>query len=308
MKEIPSSFGKYSFQKMEPLEKGWSSDKKFRVVTVEGQVCLLRVSAPEELERKREEFEALRSVAALGLPVPRPLAFGLSPEGGGVFTLLTWAEGREAKEALPFLCEKEQYRLGCEAGKILRAMHTLPAPPGVAPWEERFSRKMERKIEMYENCPIQAPGGEKIVRYLRENKGLLRGRPQTFQHGDYHCGNMVLGGDNRLSVIDFNRFDYGDPWEEFNRIVWCASVSGAFAAGRVEGYFGGEAPELFWRLLALYIGSNTLSSIPWAIPFGEKEVEVMLRQTEEVLTWFQDMENPVPSWYREWRERRENVR
>ena len=53
----------------------------------------------------------------------------------------------------------------------------------------------------------------------------------------------------------------------------------------------------FWKLLALYISSNTLSSIYWAIPFGESEVKTMLNQAEEVLAWYHDMTDPVPTWH-----------
>ena len=103
----------------------------------------------------------------------------------------------------------------------------------------------------------------------------------------------------RLTIIDFNREDFGDPWEEFNRIVWCAQCAPAFARGRIDGYFGGPVPELFWRLLCLYIASNTLSSIYWAVPFGEKEISVMTKQAADVLSWFDNMKDPVPSWYRQ---------
>lgn len=97
--------------------------------------------------------------------------------------------------------------------------------------------------------------------------------------------------------MTFNRSDYGDPWEEFNRIVWCAQMSPRFASGMVDGYFEFEVPPVFWRLFALYISSNTLSSVPWAIPFGQEQVEVMLNQGGEVLTWFDQMRNEVPTWY-----------
>ena len=53
----------------------------------------------------------------------------------------------------------------------------------------------------------------------------------------------------------------------------------------------------FWRLLALYISSNTLSSVYWAIPFGQDEVNTMLNQAKEVLSWYDNMRNPVPTWY-----------
>jgi aminoglycoside phosphotransferase (APT) family kinase protein len=65
----------------------------------------------------------------------------------------------------------------------------------------------------------------------------------------------------------------------------------------VDGYFEGKVPLDFWQLLALYICSNTLSSLPWAIPFGEKEISVMRNQQADVLTWYDNMKREVPSWY-----------
>ena len=109
---------------------------------------------------------------------------------------------------------------------------------------------------------------------------------------------MLQNGE--LFIIDFDRFDYGDPWEKLNRIVWCGQASPPFAAGQLDGYFGGEPPLNFFRLLCLYIASNTLSSVPWAIPFGQREVDTMTAQAQEVLSWFDGMENPVPIWYRQW--------
>ena len=69
----------------------------------------------------------------------------------------------------------------------------------------------------------------------------------------------------------------------------------------VDGYFGVNeqiaVPMEFWRLLALYISSNMLSSIPWAIPFGEGEIQTMMNQARDVLSWYDHMKNPIPTWY-----------
>ena len=108
---------------------------------------------------------------------------------------------------------------------------------------------------------------------------------------------MMVAADGTLTVIDFDRDDFGDPWEEFNRIVWSAQAAPSFAAGMVDGYFDGPVPMEFWKLLALYISSNTLSSLPWAIPFGEKEILVMRNQASQVLGWYDGMKNVVPAWY-----------
>ena len=109
---------------------------------------------------------------------------------------------------------------------------------------------------------------------------------------------MMIDHDGVLTVIDFDRDDFGDPWEEFNRIVWCAQAAPPFASGMVDGYFDGEIPMEFWKLLALYIASNTLSSLPWAIPFGEAEITTMKNQAAQVLQWYQNMTSPIPTWYK----------
>ena len=151
---------------------------------------------------------------------------------------------------------------------------------------------------MYEACPVKYEKGQAFIDYMNAHRHLLRDRPRTFQHGDYHIGNMMIGNDGQLYIIDFNRNDFGDPWEEFNRIVWCAQRSPLFATGMVNGYFDNAVPMAFWELLALYISSNTLSSLPWAIPFGDEQIQVMLKQANDVLRWYDDMQNTVPTWYR----------
>ena len=154
---------------------------------------------------------------------------------------------------------------------MLKEIHTIPAPVGQPDWAERFNRKIDRNIRTHEDCEFRLPFADKMVSY----------------------------------IIDFNRLDYGDPWEEFNRIVWCGAVSGSFASGRINGYFGESAPpsapayvpEEFFRLMALYIASNMLSSVPWAVPFGQAEIDTMTAQAREVMDWYDDFRRYVPGWY-----------
>ena len=53
----------------------------------------------------------------------------------------------------------------------------------------------------------------------------------------------------------------------------------------------------FWNLLALYICSNALGSLPWAIPFGEEEIQVMQNQAAEILQWYDHFRTVIPNWY-----------
>lgn len=283
------------FVSKEPVDKGWSGDKKYCVTDTKGEKFLLRVSSAEQYERKKSEYELICRVAALGVPMCRPLEFGRSDEG--VYLIQTWIDGVDAEENLHKLTGEAQYSYGLEAGRILKEIHKIPAPEGIEDWESYFNRKADRKIRMYEECPIKYENGQAFIDYINAHRRLLSGRPRTYQHGDYHVGNMMIGRDKQLYIIDFDRNDFGDPWEEFNRIVWCAQAAPSFAAGMVDGYFNNDVPMEFWELLALYISSNTLSSVPWAIPFGDEQIKVMINQAEDILGWYDNMKNPVPAWY-----------
>lgn len=285
----------YRFISKELIQKGWSGDKKYCAIDERGNKFLLRVSPIEQYERKKSEFELMQQVASLDVPMCEPLEFGTSDEG--VYSVQTWIEGMDAEENINNYTIEEQYSYGFTSGQILKEIHKIPAPEGGEDWEIYFNRKADRKIKMYAECPIKCENGQAFIDYINANRHLLKGRPKTYQHGDYHIGNMMIGEKKQLYIIDFNRYDFGDPWEEFNRIVWCAQAAPHFASGMVDGYFDNNIPMEFWKLLALYIASNTLSSVAWAIPFGEKEIAVMLNQARDVLSWYDNMKNPVPSWY-----------
>ena len=278
------------------VDKGWSGDQKYCVTTTDGSKYLLRITTPERAHRFHLGYLRMQEAAALGIPMCLPLEFGECEEG--TYAVHSWIDGTDAEETVPTLSKEKQYAYGLDAGRILKKLHSLPAPAGVTPWAERFNVKIDRKIKMYSECPLKYDDGELFLAYLAENRYLLSDRPQTYQHGDYHIGNMMIDKDGVLTIIDFDRDDFGDPWEEFNRIVWCAQAAPAFASGMVDGYFDVEIPMEFWKLLALYISSNTLSSLPWAISFGENEIQTMRKQAAEVLLWYDNMRNPVPSWYK----------
>lgn len=250
---------KLNFISKELINNGWSCDKKYCVTTTDGVKYLLRVTPKEKSANRAEMFRMQQQVAALGVPMCRPIEIGSCDEG--LYTVQTWVDGKDAEEIIPHLNNSEQYAYGLEAGRILKVIHSIPAPENQPDWEQRFNAKIDCKIEMYNDCHVKFEGAEDIMAYIESNRFLLSNRRQSYQHGDYHIGNMMIEK-NKIVIIDFDRYDFGDPWEEFNRIVWCAQASPIFASGIINGYFDNEVPLEFWKLLALYISSNMLSSIP----------------------------------------------
>jgi len=284
------------YMSVTPIDKGWSGDRKYKVTEYTGASYLLRIAPEEKYKAKEAEFELMRQVSALGVPTCRPLDLGLCDEG--VYMLLEWIDGMDAEHYIAALTEEEAYRLGIYAGDYLRRIHTLPAPKDAESWSERYGRKIDRKQRMYAECELKYENGQLLVDFINANRHLIDSRPQVMHHGDYHTGNMMVNRNSELIIIDFDRHDFGDPWEEFNRIIWCIQCSPTFASGMVDGYFGGNVPEEFWRLLALYMANNTLSSLPWAIPYGQGEIDIMRGQAKQLLEWHDGLTRIVPTWYK----------
>ena len=282
------------FIRLEPVNKGWSEDKKYCVTDLSGAKFLLRISPIARFEHRRALHEMMQRVSALGVPMCQPLELGTSDDG--VYSLQGWIDGEDLEDVLPLLSETEQYVLGLQSGELLRKIHSIPAPESQEDWAAHFNRKTDFRLNKYHECGIRFDGDMHVIEYIEQNRKLLENRPQCFQHGDYHVGNMMLEN-GELKIIDFDRYDFGDPWEEFNRLVWSAAASPYFATGQLRGYFGGEVPIEFFRLLAFYMASNTVSAIYWAIPFGQSEIDTMMQQAQDVLRWFDNMQNPVPTWY-----------
>lgn len=294
-----------SFVRIEPVNEGLSSDKKYYVETVDGLRLLLRVSDISEYERKNTMYEMMERVAVLGVPMPRPVDFGICDSGKSVYQLLTWCDGDNLENKLPSLSETEQYTIGLKAGEILRKIHSIPAPDDIEDWAVRYIRVNGDRIKSFAECGVQIYGSDAILQYFEDNKSLLKGRPQCFHHGDFHVGNFLVTENQDLSVIDWELLDYdnfADPWEEFNRLG-NSKVVPHYATGLIRGYFGGstqhgsEPPEEFWRLLALYLSTGALMLVSWAFYVQQDCLEYAIENANDVLSWFDHIRNPVPSWY-----------
>ena len=285
------------FVSKEPINKGWSGDRKYKVTDKSGNTYLYRVAPAYKYERKKAEFEYMQEVARLNIPMCLPIECGQNEDGA--YLLQSFIDGYDAEDAIIEMPKRQIYEYGIDAGETLKRIHSISAPLDAPDWESRFNAKIDRKLKAYAESPLKYENGEGelFIEYIETHRHLLKNRPQACHHGDYHIGNMMIGKDGKLYIIDFDKRDFGDPWEEFNRIVWCAQASPYFSSGMVDGYFDGQPPIDFWQLLALYISSNTLSSLPWAIPFGDMEIKTMRNQAKEVISWYNGMKTVVPSWY-----------
>lgn len=286
------------FVKKKPLNAGLSGDRKYVAETVQGRNVLLRCADIAQYERKRAEFERMQLAFAQGVPMSEPLE--LFCENGRVCQAFSWCEGEPLEKLLPMLDEKQQRTAGQRAGEILRAIHSVPAPEGFADWYERYWEQNAPRVEGFRRSNVQIDGSGRILRFVDENRPLLRGRPQCLHHGDFHAGNLICATDGSLHVIDWETVDYenwGDPWEEFNRLG-NSGFYAPYAAGMVRGYFGGEPPEEFWPVLALYLCVGALMLVSWAYHLQKDELPRAVQNMRELIENYDGMKTVVPKWYK----------
>ncbi len=283
---------------IQPIHKGWSEDLKFFIQDKKGEKFLLRLSKIDYFEKKKLEYENLFLVAELGVNMSKPVSFGICSGGSMVYELLTWLEGKEAIDVLPSLSKEEQYNYGLKAGKILQKMHKLKPQTKKEAWESRYKRKIDIVIKAYKQSGKTIENDEVIIDYIRENESYLKNRPITFQHGDFHLGNMLITPDGDLGIIDFNRSSYGDPWEEYDRFIFTWKHSIDFALGQIHGYFDSNVPDDFFKLMSLYNARNLIASVPWSIAFGNQELEETFENIRLVYESYDGFKIYIPNWYR----------
>jgi len=285
--------------KKESITKGWSEDKKYCVTTTDGKKYLLRISDISTYETKKSLFSMMKKIAEQDIPMCLPVEFGICSDG--VYSIQSWINGVDLETVLPLgsenlLPEMEQYALGVQAGKILKKIHALPISKPREEWEVIFNRRIDDKIQEYHKCGLSFAGDDKVLAYIQKTRYLLKNRGQCFLLGDYNVLNMMYeNGD--LKIIDFDRYEIGDPWDEFNCIAWSAMASPHFATGQLDGYFDGEPPMEFFELFAVYTSILLLSLLSsWAVT-SKTGHDATMKLSQGVLKWFDNMQNPVPSWY-----------
>ena len=287
---------KHSVISYEPLLKGWSRDRKFILKTADGTRYLLRLSDDELFEKKKRQFELLTQIERLDLLCSRPVDFGVLDDGT-VFTVLSFLDGVDGEIAVSSMSDKDAYRLGIEAGKVLRKLHGIDIPAQEKTWWERYLIKMPKKIAALEGCGLRIPLQEKIVGYYRENHEIMRDRPVVFCHGDYHLGNMIVNG-GKIGVIDFDKNGVADPYDDLKPFCWNVMVNEYFETGLINGFFDGSAPGDFWAILKFYTAESLISHLPWSLAFGKEQIEIAKNVAELQMKWYGDFELDVPTWYK----------
>jgi len=287
------------WRKIEKVDCGWSDDVKYYVEDYDGNRFLLRINLIEKHENKKKEFDIVKKFNGLDFIMSTALDFGTCNHNNNVYMLLSWVDGISLEDALPNLDSNEQYRLGVMAGQILKSIHCLPVDERDLPQITKIAKKLNQ-LERYENSTHRVPNDEKALLYVKDNIHIICQSKPTYEHGDFHVGNLIYTPDKKVGVIDFNRWECGDKYEEFYKMQsFDVDVSIPFSIGQIHGYFDGEPPLDFWKIQAIYVAHASLFSIEWATKFGQADIDSMTSICLKAFRDYDNFERIVPKWYEE---------
>ena len=268
------------WQSVDKVSKGWSSDSKYFIKTKEGKMLLLRISDMEQYETKKKEYEIVEKYSKLGFLMSQPIDFGICNNGKNVYMLLTWIEGKDLEEVLSDLTEEQQYQLGRQAGKILKKIHSIDVDINDIPKDTKKSKKLQQ-LSRYEESHVRIDGDEIAIKYVKENIDLIWKEKPVYMHGDYHPGNLIYTDNGLIGVIDFNRWEVGDPYEEFYKLEsFGIENSIPYCIGQIDAYFD-ELPEET---------KNDIITIPNEVQQLIRDLQVELITTERLKRIYRDDE------------------
>ncbi|MCT8138273.1 phosphotransferase [Anaerobacillus sp. CMMVII] len=281
---------------IEELTKGFSFDKKYVV----DHQYLLRIFSNREEARRTEEFTCLGQLAAYSKCVPRAIDFGRVEGTENCYMLLEFLPGEDAETILPRLPKEEQYVVGFQAGRELKKLHQLAAPKTMQDWYTLKKRKSDNYLHELENVPCDIGLKYLLKDYIKEHEHLMKNRPSSFQHDDFHPANLLIHNNQFSGIIDFQRMDWGDPLHDLTKLGFFSKrISIDFTNGVVDGYHEDKKVSTsFWELYALYSAMHVVSSLVWGLKMSQEQYDVLLEYSLEVLADHDQFNQIIPKWYR----------
>ncbi|SCX85342.1 phosphotransferase family protein [Lysinibacillus fusiformis] len=280
------------------IDKGYSSDTKY-VVTVDDTPYFVRLSDLAHHDKRWIEFTLLQDLELQGVQTHKAIEYMVLPDNDLSTMVMSYLIGTPADEIIPHLSDTEQFHLGLAAGKELRKIHQVKAPKTVQ-WETLQKEKFTNYLQSYQQDSYQIPQEAKLLSFIEEHWPLLRQRPNTLLHDDYHLGHIICHQNSFNGVIDFNGYDAGDPYHDFyNLALFSRRHSVPYCVGQINGYFTQPPDDQFWRLYALYAAMNVIATIAWTRQYDPQSFDDALARIQLILEDHAYFSSVKPLWYAE---------
>jgi aminoglycoside phosphotransferase (APT) family kinase protein len=254
----------------EPLLLAGGASKEAWAVDADGQALLVRRAGGGVIHRHAlsllEELEVLRAAFEAGVKVPRPYGYIANLAGREAFVMERLA-GETIGRRIVRRDElaKARASLPAQLAEELAKIHAIPRERVAFLQPARPEQLLEELDEVGEPHPAIELG----LWWLRENRPPAR--PAVVNHGDFRIGNVVVGPDGLVGVLDWEFAHLDDPARDLSFALVRAWRFGA--AGRRLGGVGDVEPYLdrYNELTGLAVRPEELDywelagNVAWAI-------------------------------------------
>ena len=193
----------------------------------------------------RMERSLLEAARAAGVPVPAVVAMGTDDDVGADWLVVERLEG----ETIPRKILRDQEWAGArraltaQCGRALAAIHTI---------DSAVIEGLPRADPLGDPLPFldalgeARPALELGVRWLERHRPVAG--PRVTVHGDFRCGNFLVGPEGLRGVLDWELAHAGDPAED---VGWLCAPAWRFGGSEEVGGFGSVRD-----LLASYVAAG----------------------------------------------------
>lgn len=181
----------------------------------------------------RREIAGLRLAAAAGVPAPRLLVSCEEVDVGRPYVVTDYVAGttlaRRVIRDPAFAAARAAFATQC--GRILARLH---AATGLAAGWEPYDPIAELH-EYLARAAYPSPVFRGAVRWLEANRPAPPARLSPV-HRDFRLGNLMIGADGIVAVLDWETCQLGEPEED---LAWLCSRSWRYGAPEPVGGVGG---------------------------------------------------------------------
>jgi aminoglycoside phosphotransferase (APT) family kinase protein len=194
----------------EPVLLAGGASKEAWAVDAGGERLLVRRAAVTVMHHHTltlaQEYAVIEAAYDAGVKVPRPYGYIADLAGREAFAM----ERLEGETIGRRIVQKDELarareRLPVQLAEELAKVHAIPA--------ERLpflpESRLEGLIEELDEVDEPHPAIELGLRWLRENRPPAR--PVVVNHGDYRIGNVVVGPEGLVGVLDWEFAHLDDP-------------------------------------------------------------------------------------------------
>lgn len=221
------------------------------------------------------DVDGNRRLAALGLPVPEIVDYRNGPPS---VLILRWIEGAPVSSASPVRTQQE-------VGRILAAVHTLPAGPPfsghptIKAWVTSWT---EEVAAWWPSAGADHDQVRRLRRWLHELQPVLAEREGRLALFDGRADHFLVREDRVVGLIDLHGVGPGDPAMDLAVI---GLTDARLIPGVLNGYVADADQDRHLRtLIPFYLLQRRLAAADWVLRNGsQSEGRQLLRLAAESL-------------------------